>query len=88
MQLYSLKSKQRPGTKQGLIASKLRLPKKQLTIPRLELVVAQMVANLEDNIRNSLLNDHIREVYGLSDSNGIRSHNHLLCKHTLNHLVI
>ena len=47
-----------------------------------------MVANLEDNIRNSLLNDHIREVYGLSDSNGIRSHNHLLCKHTLNHLVI
>ena len=47
-----------------------------------------MVANLEGNIRNSLSNDHIKEVYGLSDSNGIRSQNHLFCKHTPNHLVI
>ena len=77
-----------PGTKQGSIASKLRLPNKQLVIPGIDLVVAQMVANFEDNIRNSLSNDHIGEVYGLSDSNGIWSHNHLLCKHTLNHLVI
>ena len=45
---------QPPGTKQGLIASKSRLPKKQLTIPTLELVTAQMVENLADNIRNSL----------------------------------
>ena len=42
------------GTKQGLITSKSRLPKKQLTIPTLELVTAQMVENLADNIRNSL----------------------------------
>ena len=33
-------------SKQGLIASKPRLSKKKMTIPRLELVVAQMVVNL------------------------------------------
>ena len=45
-----------PGTKQGMIASKSRLSKKQLTIPRLELVAAQMAANLADKIRKSLTN--------------------------------
>ena len=33
------------GTKEGLIASKSRFSKKQLTIPRLELIATQMVAN-------------------------------------------
>ena len=44
------------GTKKGLIPSKSKLSKKQLTIPRLELVAAQMVANLANNIQNSLPN--------------------------------
>ena len=48
--------RQSSGTKQGLIISKSGLPKKQLTITRLELVAAQMVANLANNIRNSLSN--------------------------------
>ena len=54
--------------KQGLIASKSRLSKKQLTIPRLELVAAQMVENLVENIRTSLPNHNIREVHGWPDS--------------------
>ena len=48
--------RQSSGTKQGLIISKSKLSKKQLTIPRLELVAAQMVASLANNIRNSLSN--------------------------------
>ena len=48
------------GIKQGLIASKSRLLKKQLIIPRLELVVALMAANLAHNIWNSLPNYNIR----------------------------
>ena len=42
--------RQSSGTKQGSIETKSRHPKKQLEIPRLESVVAQMVANLADNI--------------------------------------
>ena len=56
------------GIKQGLIASKIRLPKKQMTIPRLELVAAQVVANLAENIRTFLPNPNIREVHGWLDS--------------------
>ena len=44
------------GIKQGLIASKSRLSKKQMTIPRLELVAAQMVANVAENIKTPLPN--------------------------------
>ena len=55
------------GINQGLIASKSRLSKKQMTIPRLELVAAQMMANLAENIRTSLQNHNIREVHGWSD---------------------
>ena len=39
---------------QGLLASKSRLSKKNLTIPRLELVSCRMVGNLLDNIGNTL----------------------------------
>ena len=39
-----------------------------MAIPRLELVAAQMVANLAENIRTSLPNHNIREVHGWSDS--------------------
>ena len=55
-------------TKQGLIASKSKLSKKQLTISILGLLPAQMVANLANNIQNSLPNYNIREVYGWSDT--------------------
>ena len=40
---------------QGLIGSKSGLSKKQLVIPRLDSVVAQIVANLAKHIRNSLM---------------------------------
>ena len=39
-----------------------------MTIPRLELAAAQMVANLAENIRTYLPNHNIREVHGWSDS--------------------
>ena len=55
-------------TKQGLIASKSKLSKKQLTISILGLLVTQMAANLANNIQNSLPNYNIREVYGWSDT--------------------
>ena len=38
-----------------------------MTIPRLELVAAKMVADLAENIRTSLPNNNIREVHGWSD---------------------
>ncbi|XP_046849898.1 uncharacterized protein LOC124443487 [Xenia sp. Carnegie-2017] len=42
------------GIGQGLITAKSRLAKKGLTIPRLELVSAQMAARLMDNVRSVL----------------------------------
>ena len=50
-------------TKHVLVASKTRLSQKPLTIPRLELVAAQMVANLASNIRNSFANYKIRDKF-------------------------
>lgn len=40
---------QASGVSKGLIAAKSRLAKKNLTIPRLELVAAHMAANLVDS---------------------------------------
>ena len=45
---------QESGTSQGLITSKSRLSKKNLTIPRLELVAGHMAVNLAVNVRNAL----------------------------------
>ena len=59
--------KQPSGSNNGLISSKSRLSKKQSTIPRLELVAVQMAENLAINIRSSLQNFNIREVYEWSD---------------------
>ena len=59
--------RQSSGTKQGLVASESTLPKKQLTITRLELVAAQMAVNLANNNRIFLPNYNIREVYEWSD---------------------
>jgi len=48
----------------GSIAAKSRLAKKNLTIPRLELVSAHMAANLVENVRTAL------EGFQLSQSMG------------------
>ena len=52
---------------QSLIISKSRLAKRNLTIPSLELIAAQMSANLSQNIKNALTN-HVRNFYARSDS--------------------
>ena len=60
---------QQPSSiREGLITSKSRLSKKQKTIPRLELVAAQMAANLAEKIRTSPPNHNIRDVHGWSDN--------------------
>ena len=56
------------GVSKGLIAAKSRLAKKNLTIPRLELVSAHMAANLVDNVRTALERYPIKSVHGWSDS--------------------
>ena len=53
---------------QGLIASKSRLAKKNLTIPRLELIAAHMSSNLAENIKNALSSQNIRKFTAWSDS--------------------
>ena len=60
--------KQRSGASVGLIAAKSRLAKKNLTIPRLELVSAYMAANLADNVRIALDSYPVKAVYGWLDS--------------------
>ena len=54
---------------QGLITSKSRLVKRNLTIPRLELIAAQMPANLSQNMKNAVSNQNVRNFYVWSDSN-------------------
>ena len=51
-----------------MIAAKSRLAKKNLTIPKLELVAAHMAANLVDNVRTALEGYPITSVHGRSDS--------------------
>ena len=53
---------------QGLIISKSRLTKRNLTIPRLELTAAQMSAELSQNIKNALNNQNVRNFHAWSDS--------------------
>ena len=53
---------------QGLITSKSRLAKRNLTISRLELTVAKMSANLSQNIKNTINNQNVRNFYAWSDS--------------------
>ena len=52
---------------QNLIISKSRLARKNLSIPRLELVVAQMSANLAKNVKNCLSKLSVRKIYVWSD---------------------
>ena len=53
---------------QSLIISKSRLAKRNLTIPSLELIAAQMSANLSQNIKIALTNQNVRNFYAWSDS--------------------
>jgi hypothetical protein len=59
---------QEQGVTQGLITAKARLAKKNLTIPKLELVSGQMAANLLDNVRNVLTRFPVQDYYGWLDS--------------------
>ena len=59
---------QEQGVTQGLITAKARLAKKNLTIPRLELVSGQMAANILDNVRNVLTRFPVQDCYGWLDS--------------------
>ena len=56
------------GTSQGLVAAKSRLSKRNLTIPKLELVAMHTAANLCKNIRDSLEEQPIRTFYGWTGS--------------------
>ena len=47
---------------QGLVASKSRNSKRDLTIPRLELVSTHMACNLISNVRSALKNQNVRSV--------------------------
>ena len=60
--------KQHSGASVGLIIAKSRLAKKNLTIPRLELVSAHVAANLADNVRIALDGYPVKAVYGWLDS--------------------
>lgn len=56
------------STKQLLLTSKSRLSKKGLAIRRLELIAAQMIANLAESIKSTIPNHKIETIYGWSDS--------------------
>ncbi|XP_068723318.1 uncharacterized protein [Montipora capricornis] len=65
--VYSI-VRQRGGITQTLVTAKARLAKKDLTIPRLELISAHMAANLVINVRNALKDLPKPAVYGWLDS--------------------
>ena len=56
------------GAKQGLVAARSRLPKRELTIPRLELVAAHMVVNLAVNTQEALTGFPVNSVHCWTDS--------------------
>ena len=51
-------------TNQGLVVSKPRISKKNLTIPRLELVSANMASNLIEDVKAALKRCNIRSITG------------------------
>ena len=53
---------------QGLVASKSRISKRDLTIPRLELVSTHMACNLISNMKSALKNQNVRSVIDWTDS--------------------
>ena len=59
---------QQGGVTQTLVATKSRLAKRNLTIPRLELVSAHMATNLVTNVRNALEDLPELTIHGWLDS--------------------
>ena len=59
---------QEDGINQTLVAAKARLAKRELTVPRLELISAHMAINLVINIRNALKELPVPMIYGWLDS--------------------
>ena len=59
---------QKEGSSQGLLTSKSRLSKKDLSIPRLELVAVHVGANLMESSKAALTKFPIKNVYGWTDS--------------------
>ena len=55
-------------TRQGLLTSKARVAKKNLTIPRLEFISGQIVANMLENTRNILKRYPVTSCHGWLDS--------------------
>ena len=53
---------------QGLVGSKSRISKRDLAIPRLELVSTHMAFNLISNVKSALKNHNVRPVTGWTDS--------------------
>ena len=53
---------------QHLIASKSRLAKQNMSIPRLDLIAIRMTSNLPENIKSVLTNYNIRDIHGWTDS--------------------
>ena len=47
-------TKQESGTTQGIVCLKSRIAKKNLSIPRLELVAGHMVSNLVTNVERAI----------------------------------
>lgn len=60
--------RQEDGITQTLVVAKARLAKRNLTVPRLELVSAHMATNLVVNLRNALKDLPEPTVYGWLDS--------------------
>jgi hypothetical protein len=60
--------RQAEGVTTSLVAAKSRLAKKNLTVPRLELVSAHMSANLVTNAKNALIELPTPEIFGWLDS--------------------
>ena len=51
------------GTQQNIIASKCRLAKQKLPIPRLEVVATPTAANLAENVKTALAILNIKNVF-------------------------
>ena len=59
---------QETGVKQGVVAAKARLPKQELSIPRLELVAGHMAVNLLSNVHDALTGFPVHSLNAWLDS--------------------
>ena len=62
---------QESGMHQTLLAAKAWIAKKGLTIPRLELISAQLAAKTAENVRRALEEYLAWSVYGWTDSTAV-----------------